>query len=111
MYGYHGQILNVDLTSGTSEVERYGEAFARAYLGGNGFAVRLLYDRMAAGTDPYDPASLAVFACGPISDTPVFGSSRAYTACKSPLTGRYFDSTFGGRFAQTLKRTGFEAVA
>jgi hypothetical protein len=31
-------------------------------------------------------------------------------AAKSPLTGLFFDSTFGGRFPATLKRTGFDAV-
>jgi aldehyde:ferredoxin oxidoreductase len=31
-------------------------------------------------------------------------------ATLSPLTGLFFDSTFGGRFPATLKRTGFDAV-
>ncbi len=47
---------------------------------------------------------------GPITDTTVPGNSRACVATKSPLTGLFFDSTFGGRFPATLKRTGFDAV-
>src|SRR5207253_8377183 len=58
----------------------------------------------------FDPRNAAVFAVGPITDTTVPGNSRALVAAKSPLTGLFFDSTFGGRFPATLKRTGFDAV-
>src|SRR5262249_2260859 len=58
----------------------------------------------------YDPANAVVFAVGPVTDTTVPGNSRACVAAKSPLTGLYFDSTFGGRFPATMKRTGFDAV-
>jgi aldehyde:ferredoxin oxidoreductase len=49
-------------------------------------------------------------AVGPITDTIVPGNSRACVATKSPQTGFFFDSTFGGRFPAMLKRTGFDAV-
>ena len=51
-----------------------------------------------------------VFAVGPVTDTSVPGNSRACVAAKSPLTGLFFDSTFGGRFPATMKRTGFDAM-
>ncbi|MBI4588852.1 MAG: aldehyde ferredoxin oxidoreductase family protein [Candidatus Rokubacteria bacterium] len=110
MKGYGGQILVVDLTDGGARVERIPEEMARAFLGGNGFAARLLYHHVAAGIDPFDPLNAVVFAVGPITDTTVPGNSRACVATKSPLTGLFFDSTFGGRFPATLKRTGFDAV-
>jgi len=91
-------------------VEPLGESTARAFLGGNGLAARLLYDHVPGGTDPFDPANAVVFAVGPVTDTTVPGNSRACVATTSPLTGLYFDSTFGGRFPATLKRTGFDAV-
>jgi aldehyde:ferredoxin oxidoreductase len=108
--GYGGRILAVDLTRATSRVEPLDEATARAFLGGNGLAARLLYDRVPAGVDAFDPANAMVFAVGPITDTTVPGNSRACVAAKSPLTNLFFDSTFGGRFPATLKRTGFDAV-
>ena len=110
MKGYGGRILFVDVTRGTSRVEALGEETARALLGGNGLAARLLLDHVPAGTDPYDAANAVVFAVGPVTDTTVPGNSRACAAAKSPLTGLFFDSTFGGRFPATLKRTGFDAV-
>jgi len=108
--GYGGRILIVDLTRATSRVEPLDEATARAFLGGNGLAARLLYDRVPAGVDAFDPANALVFAVGPVTDTTVPGNSRACVAAKSPLTNLFFDSTFGGRFPATLKRTGFDAV-
>jgi aldehyde:ferredoxin oxidoreductase len=110
MKGYGGRILHVDVTSGRSRIEPVAEALARALLGGNGFAARLLLDQVPSGIDPYDADNAVVFAVGPVTDTTVPGNSRACVASKSPLTGLFFDSTFGGRFPATLKRTGFDAV-
>ena len=87
-----------------------GETTARALVGGNGLAARLLLDMVPAGIDPYAPENAVVFSVGPITDTTVPGNSRACVATKSPLTNLFFDSTFGGRFPATLKRTGFDAV-
>ena len=110
MHGYGGRILFVDLSAGTARVEMLAEATARAYIGGNGLAARLMYDHVPAGVDPFDPRNAVVFAVGPVTDTSVPGNSRACVVSKSPLTGLFFDSTFGGRFPATLKRTGFDAV-
>jgi len=111
MKGYGGRILFVDVTDGTTRVESLPEDTARAFLGGNGLAARLLYDHVAAGVDPFDAQNAVVFAVGPITDTTVPGNSRACVASKSPLTGLFFDSTFGGRFPATQKRTGFDAIS
>jgi aldehyde:ferredoxin oxidoreductase len=108
--GYGGRVLLVDLTTGATRTEALAEPTARALLGGNGLAARLLYDHVPAGVDAFDPRNAVVFAVGPITDTTVPGNSRACVAAKSPLTGLFFDSTFGGRFPATLKRTGFDAV-
>jgi aldehyde:ferredoxin oxidoreductase len=110
MRGYGGRILFVDVSSGKSRTEPVSEAMARSLLGGNGFAARLLLDHVPAHIDAYDPANAVVFAVGPVTDTTVPGNSRACVAAKSPLTGLFFDSTFGGRWPVTMKRTGFDAL-
>jgi aldehyde:ferredoxin oxidoreductase len=110
MRGYGGRILHVDVTNGQVRVEPVPEGMARSLVGGNGFAARLLLDHVPAGVDPYEPANVVAFAVGPITDTAVPGNSRACVATKSPLTGLFFDSTFGGRFPATMKRTGFDAI-
>jgi len=110
MYGHHGKLLSVDLEAGRSEAETYDSEFSRAFLGGNGFAAKMIYDRVPSDASPLDPANAVVFSVGPITDTPVWGTSRCHVASISPLTGLYCDSNFGGNFGTFLKRTGFEAV-
>jgi aldehyde:ferredoxin oxidoreductase len=110
MNGYGGRILSVDLSTGSSRIDTFDEPFARLFLGGNGFAVRLLYDHLRPGIDAYDPQNTVVFAVGPVTDSNIPGNSRICLATKSPLTGLFFDSTFGGRFPCTFKRTGFDAL-
>ena len=110
MLGHHGRILRVDLTSGQVRVERFGDAFARKFLGGNGFAAALVNESARADTDPFGPDNAIAFTVGPLADTPVWGASRGHMASLSPLTGHFADSNFGGRFAIAQKRTGFDAI-
>jgi aldehyde:ferredoxin oxidoreductase len=109
MNGYGGRILTLDLSTGRSQIDTVDESFARLYLGGNGFAARLLYDRLPAGIDAFSPSNSIVLAVGPVTDSNIPGNSRLCVAAKSPLTGLFFDSTFGGRFPCTFKRMGFDA--
>src|SRR5678815_5720988 len=92
MRGYGGRILFVDVGTGDNRIQPVTEAMARALLGGNGFAARLLLDHVPAGVDAYDPANAVIFAVGPVTDTTVPGNSRACVAGKSPLTGLFFTS-------------------
>ena len=110
MYGYGGKILTVDVTSGTQRIEEFDDAFARAHLGGNGFAAGLCYDRIPACIDAFDSRNLVVFATGPITDSVIPGNNRSCVGGKSPLNGLFFDSTFGGRFAGSQRHTGFDAI-
>ncbi len=100
----------MDLTSGAQRIEPLDEGIARQFLGGNGLGAWLLSRHLPTGADPLGPENVVVLAVGPITDTTVPGNSRACLATLSPLTGLFFDSTFGGRFPCTLKRTGFDAV-
>jgi aldehyde:ferredoxin oxidoreductase len=110
MFGYGGRILTVDLGTGASHVEALDPRFARTYLGGNGFAVKLCYDRIPAGVDAFDPRNLVVLCTGPLTDSPIAGNSRGCMGGKSPLNGLFFDSTYGGRFPDTQRHTGFDAI-
>jgi len=110
MFGHHGSVLKVDLGSGQIGPERFDEAFARKFLGGNGLAAKLIHDNVPADADPLGPDNALVFAVGPVTDTPVWGSSRGHAAAISPMTGLFADSNFGGKFAVVQKRTGFDAI-
>ena len=110
MLGYQGKILHIDLSNRTSRIEEFGEDMGRKFLGGNGFGAKILWDHLKAGTDALSPENIIVFAVGPYTDSAVPSASRACAASISPLTGLFFDSTFGGAWPITLKRTGHDAV-
>ena len=110
MFGYGGRILKVDLSSGEIKQQSYGAEFARKFLGGNGFAAKLIHQGVEAEVDPLASANAIVFGVGPLTDSGVWSSGRGHVAGISPLTGLFGDSSYGGKFAVAQKRTGFEAI-
>ena len=110
MYGYMGKMLSINLSNGEINVEHYGEDFARSFLGGNGFAAKLIHDLVPAHVEPLAEDNIVVFAVGPFTGSPVWGTGRGHLASISPLTGIFADSNFGGDFASMMKKTGFDAI-
>jgi aldehyde:ferredoxin oxidoreductase len=110
MKGYAGKVTFVDLTSGTIHDESFNETFARKYLGGNGFAAKMLCDRVPLGADPLGPENAFILCTGPLNGTLAHGSGRCGIVTKSPLTGFFMDSYFGGEFGATLKRSGRDMI-
>jgi aldehyde:ferredoxin oxidoreductase len=108
--GYHGKVLWVDLTERRARVEPLDSKLAVEYVGGRGLGTRVLYDRLASGTDPLSPDNVLVFATGPLNGTGAALSSRYEVVTRSPLTGTVLSSNSGGRFALDLKRTGHDLV-
>ncbi len=110
MNGYMGTILKIDLTSGSIEKESLDPGLARMFLGGNGFAAKFIYDLVPHTADPLSEENIVVFATGPFTGSPVWGTGRGHLASLSPQTGMFCDSNFGGDFASMLKSSGFDAV-
>ena len=108
---YGGEILHVDLESGESRIEGIDEADARRFLGGNGFAAKLIHEHVPPDADAFDAENVVVFAVGPMNLTPFQSTSRGVVGFVSPMTNGFFDSTFGGSFPRAQKSLGFDAVA
>ncbi|MBN1882563.1 MAG: aldehyde ferredoxin oxidoreductase family protein [Deltaproteobacteria bacterium] len=111
MHGHTGKYITVNLSNGSVEVETYDTAFARKYLGGNGFAAALIRAMVPKDSSPFSPENTIVFAVGPLTGTPVWGCGRGHVASISPLTGIFADSNYGGDFAVALKKAGCDALA
>ncbi|MHB8765134.1 MAG: aldehyde ferredoxin oxidoreductase N-terminal domain-containing protein, partial [Deferrisomatales bacterium] len=119
MNGYAGRILEVDLTQRRSRVRPLDEEMARAYLGGRGLAVRLVWDGPAARTPALAPDAPLAFATGPFTGLPIPGASRTAVVAKSPATapGGGAPGAAGlalgqmpGHFATELKYAGYDAL-
>jgi aldehyde:ferredoxin oxidoreductase len=103
-------ILHVNLSDKSIQREKISPDVFKQYLGGRGLGVKLLYDNLAAQTDPLSPDNLLVFAVGPSTATRVPTGGRFVVITKSPTTGTVFDSHAGGYFGAQLRRAGYAAV-
>ncbi len=110
MKGWNGKILWVDLTSKKVKVWEYGGDFAQKYIGGRGFAARLLWDHLTPGVDPLSPENILVIATGPLTGLPGPSTGKLVVAAKSPLTHGYGDGNIGSKAAVYMRYSGFDAV-
>ena len=110
MYGYHGRVLWVDLTSQVVQPEPLDAITLRQYIGGVGLGARLLYSYAPKGAEPLQPGNPLIFASSPFAGTGLASSSKFAVACKSPLTGFIGDSLSSGALAEELKRMPFDAL-
>ena len=110
MYGWTGNFLRVNLSLKTYKKEAYSEAFAHKWVGGRGFATKILFDEVKPGTDPLGPDNKFIVALGPIAGIPAPNTGKAVVAAKSPLTGFYGDGNLGTRVSEHLRRAGYDAL-
>jgi len=110
MKGFYNVVLHIDLSRRSFEEESIDDAVYRELLGGKGLGTYLLLKNTKAGVDPLSADNVIIFATGPVTDTRVFGSCRFGAFTKSPLTGIYSESYAGGKVAEPLSRTGYDAI-
>jgi len=108
--GYGGQVLRVNLTRGTAEKSDLDPDLAKDYLGGRGFAAKVLYSELERGTDPLGEANKLVVAAGPLSGLLIPGAGKTTFAAKSPATGGYADSNVGGLLSAEMKYAGYDLI-
>jgi aldehyde:ferredoxin oxidoreductase len=108
--GYWGKILRVDLSDKTVKNEKISEEFCRKYLGGIGFAAYILLKEVGPEVGGLDPENRLIFGVGPFQDSAVPGSGKFVAVARSPLTNAICYSMAGGKFAQMLKKAGYDSL-
>jgi len=106
---YMGQFLVADLSRRQAWPVPLPDWLKHEYVGGKGFGAKLLGDLSPAGADPLGPENVILFLTGPLTATAA-PSMRACVVTKSPLTGIYLDSFFGGRFGPEIKYAGYDGL-
>ena len=109
-FGTSGKILRVDLTTQSTHVDTFDEAFYRLYPGGKALAAHILLRELPRGTEPLDPANILIFANGVLTGAPFSTATRFTAAARSPLTRAYGESEAGGFWGPELKMAGWEAL-
>ena len=119
--GYHGAILNVDLSSGKIEKAAVCPEDLDKFVGGQGLGMKLLWDRLRRpGVDPLSPENPLLFMPGPFSGFPIPCSSRTCVVTKSPITSPVKSehphastvtySNMGGFFGPEVRFAGYDGI-
>ena len=109
MNGYGGKFLRVNLSSGKVSKDEISDAMKRDFLGGRGFAIKLLWDEVK-NVDPLSDKNKLIFSIGPLSGQLIPSAGKMVVASKSPLTGGYGDGNIGTMASVHLKKAGYDAV-
>jgi aldehyde:ferredoxin oxidoreductase len=110
MFGFYNRLLAIDATSWSFRIHPIPDQWLRQTLGGKGLATYLLLKNNPRGVDPLSPENQLIFAVGPVSGSPIWGSCRYGIYTKSPQTGFYAESYSGGTVGDYMAKTGFDAV-
>ncbi|QXE89607.1 aldehyde ferredoxin oxidoreductase family protein [Geomonas subterranea] len=119
--GYHGRILEIDLSSGKSRTVAIPSEDLDKFVGGQGLGMKLLWDRLKKpGVDALSPENPLMFIPGPFSGLPVPSSSRTCVVTKSPITAplksdhRHAStvtySNMGGFFGPEIRFAGYDGL-
>jgi len=90
--------------------KKYNANIAKNFLGGRGFAAKILWDELKPGVDPLSPKNKLVFAAGPLTGFALPSSGKLVVAAKSPLTGGYGDGNIGTLATVQMRKAGYDAI-
>lgn len=110
LYGWNGLFLRVNLSRMKAVAKKYDVKLAKNFLGGRGFAAKILWDELKPGTDPLSPENKLVFAAGPLTGFALPSSGKLVVAAKSPITGGYGDGNIGTLAAVQMRKAGYDAI-
>jgi len=110
LYGWNGLFLRVNLSRMKAVAKKYDVKLAKNFLGGRGFAAKILWDELEPGTDPLSPKNKLVFAAGPLTGFALPSSGKLVVAAKSPLTGSYGDGNIGTFATVQMRKAGYDAI-
>lgn len=109
-YAETGFNLEIDLSRGGIEKVATDPDLAEFYLGGQGSAAKILYERVPPEADAFSPENLLIFSTGLLHGTPVPAANRTVVNTFSPQTNLMSHSLFGGFFGPELKYAGYDKI-
>ncbi|MEM2921965.1 MAG: aldehyde ferredoxin oxidoreductase family protein [Candidatus Bathyarchaeia archaeon] len=107
--GYMGRILEVNLADKTLKPISLNQQWLRLYVGGSGYAVRILYNYLDKDTDPLSPENPLIFMAGPLTGVAAI-SPKTAAVSRSPLTGFLGKTMASGSFGPALKKAGYDGI-
>ena len=115
-----GIILDINLTTRRIQKIRLTQEDVKLFIGGRGLAMKILYDRIKPGMNPFSEENPLILMAGTFSGLPVPSSSRTCVVTKSPHTSPVKSqyehastvtySNMGGFFGPELRFAGYEGI-
>ena len=110
MAGFHGKILEINLSTGEHSETKIPEEDYRRYLGGSGLAAKLFDERGYDRVSPLsEEAPLMIFSGG-LTGYNVPTACKAAFCGKSPATGIWAEAIVGGFWPASFKTTGYDGL-
>lgn len=109
-YAETGINLEIDLSRGSIEKVETDPRDIELYLGGQGTAAKILFERVPPEVDPFSPDNLLIFSSGLLHATPVPGANRVAVNTFSPQTNFMSHSLMGGFFGPEMKYAGYDKI-
>jgi len=103
------RMLRIDLGAQRAELWDVPER-VRAYIGGMGTGVRILYDEVDPTIDPLASANKIVLTVGPLTGTAAPMHAQSCIVTKSPLSGTILNSYAGGFLGPEIKFCGLDGI-
>ena len=119
--GYHGVILEVNLSCAETKKRELDSSDYIYFLGGRGLGMKLLWDELPVpGIDSLSPENPLMFMPGPFSGFPLPSASRTCVVTKSPITSpekfpfphasTVSYSNMGGFFGPEIRFAGYDGI-
>jgi len=108
--GYQGKILRVDLTRRAFVEEQLAPEDLEGFLGGRGLAALYYFNEIGPEVDALSEANKLIFMTGPLTATPLVGTTKFQLSTRSPETRMYLCSNCGGDFGIRLKQAGYDGL-
>ncbi len=108
--GFHGKILEVNLTSKKFTETAIPEEEYRLYLGGSGLAARLFEQRNYDRYDSFSPEAPLLLMTGVLTGHAVPTACKAAFCGLSPATGIWSESAVGGYWPAAFKTSGYDGL-
>ena len=108
--GYHGQLLDIDLTAKTTKVVDLDPKLVRDYLGGRALGGKMLLDAYGANwgkIDPYSPEAILLVLAGPYVG---YLGCKTNFVFKSPQSGGIIGAQGSGDFIHELRFSGYDGI-
>ncbi|HRJ52701.1 MAG TPA: aldehyde ferredoxin oxidoreductase family protein [Candidatus Thiothrix moscowensis] len=104
------QILRINLSNATVQVEPLNMEWARDYLGQRGLATRYFVEEVDPRVDALGPDNKLIMTTGPLTGTMASTGGRYSVITKSPLTGAIACSNSGGFIGAEMKNAGWDMI-